>query len=357
MRLGLTGVVLASLGSSSLAAAMSSPSTSPTGTAARGWGWGVVRQPQTASYPLSNTDGRDSAAATPTYQRESVGHSVVTFPGISNGFIGVPVVTPFATTSRQCAIVDWQSIASGSYQPNVIVDCFRADGQLADTRFSLNFVIHGDVGPNIAYLYTFCGTTGCSTTVSHNPTGGTNTVQRSGVGTYMVALPGMATGVGNVQLSAQSSTPLACRATSLSIAGSELDLGVTCRDLSGGLADGGFLLDYARGVGLTGDAGRKAAFLLATRPAASSYHPAASFRFSSAGTVPTITRSGPGTYLITLPGMPAGGSAQVTPYGLGSARCTLTSIRPSGTPQRIGVRCSKPDGTAINSKFSLTYTH
>lgn len=355
--MGLAGVVLASLGSSSVTAAKPGPSTSPTVTTEKGWGWAVVRQPQTASYSLSNADGRDSAAATVTYTRTAAGQSVVTFPGISNGNIGVPVVTAFAKTNRQCAIADWQSLSGGTSQPSVIVECLRADGAPADTQFSLSFVIRGDLGPNIAYLYSFCQISGCTTSVSSNPTGQTNTVQRSGVGTYQVALPGMATGIGNVQVSAQSGSAEACRATSLSVAGSELDIGVACRGLSGAPVDGGFILDYARRVGLTGDTARKASFLLATRPSASSYHPEAAFRFSSVGIVPTITRSGAGTYLVTLPGMPAGGSAQVTPYGPGTARCTLTSIRTGGTPQQIGVRCAKPDGTAINSKFSLTYTH
>ena len=110
-------------------------------------------------------------------------------------------------------------------------------------------------------------------------------------------------------------------------------------------------------MGLTGVAGRKAAHLLATRPGATSYHPAAGLWFSSAGSVPTVTRSGHGNYLVVLPGMPGGGSAQVTPFGAGQARCTLTGVSTAGTPQRIGVRCYDPDGTAADSKFSLTYTH
>jgi hypothetical protein len=154
VRVGLAGVVLASLGSSSLAAAMSSPSTSPTVTIARTWGWAVVRQPQTASYPLSNTDGRDSAGATPTYQRESVGHSTITFPGISNGYIGVPVVTALAKGNRQCAIVDWVSTTAPGHSITFGLS-IQNDGNSGD-RFKVKATGTGVSGYAVKY---FRGTT------------------------------------------------------------------------------------------------------------------------------------------------------------------------------------------------------
>ena len=70
-----------------------SRSPGPAGTIGPGWGWAVVRHPATAAYTLAAADGSDSAGRHAKYERTGVGESVVTFPGISNGFFGAPSVT------------------------------------------------------------------------------------------------------------------------------------------------------------------------------------------------------------------------------------------------------------------------
>ena len=325
----------------------------PAGGIDPGWGWAVVRHPGLQHYTLASADGADSAGKHPTYHRDGLGESVVTFPGVSNGFDGVPVVTALSSQGRACTVTDWQSVGA----VRVFVRCFRADGALADTPFATNMVLHGDASSNLAYVYASCSGSGCSIGVSYDPSPTVVAVQRMATGSYEVTLPGMATGTGNVQVSAQAGSPLACRVTGLGSSAGARVVDVACRDGLGAPTDSGFLLVYVRGRGITGVTGRKAASLLATRPGAGSYHPRAGLWFSSAGSVPTIRRSGQGTYLVTLPGMPGGGSAEVTPYGSGQAQCALTSLPASGMPQHIGVRCNKPDGTAADSGFSLTYTH
>ena len=109
-------------------------------------------------------------------------------------------------------------------------------------------------------------------------------------------------------------------------------------------------------MGLKGVPAEPAAYLWANKPAAASYHPASAFRDSSAGIAPSVTRSGVGAYLVRLPGMPLGGSAQVTAYGRGRSECQLSSIRKTDKPQRIGVLCFKPDGDPVDSRFYLTFT-
>lgn len=352
LSLALTGSAVAASGARSSGQAGPARTKDPAGTTNPGWGWAVVRNPA-ASYTLPSTDGADSSGQHPAYVRLSAGHSDVTFPGISNGFQGVPIVTALSAKARTCNVDDWSSVGA----PEVLVSCVRLDGTLVDTAFSVNLALHGDVSTRIAYLYASCGSDGCNIGPSYNPSGMANTAQRTAAGSYVVGLPDMSGGTGNVQISAVSILSIACRATSFDTSTSTLLIGIECRDQTGALAESGFTLEYTQGRGLTGVTGRKAAFLLATRPKISSYHPAAGLWFSSAGTAPTVARSGIGSYVITLAGMPKGGSAQVTPYLSGKARCNLTSIRDTGTPQRIGVHCYSPSGAAKDTRFSLTYTH
>ena len=127
-------------------------------------------------------------------------------------------------------------------------------------------------------------------------------------------------------------------------------------DLLRNAADSPFFLTYTDGIGLKDMINQPAAYLFANKKSAASYQPSAALRYSSAGQVPTVTRSGVGTYRATLYGLPLGGSAQVTSYGPGKAECQLTGIRKSGNPQRIGVKCFKPNGSLTDSQFYLTFT-
>ena len=293
------------------------------------------------------------AGQAPTYERLSPGRSVVSFPGVSAGYEGVPIVTALASTGRACVVNDWVSIGDVS----VLVSCFRADGAAADTPFSTNILMHGDLSRGIAYVYAFCGNDPCSIGPDFDSKGGLVEAHRVGTGVFSVKVPGMANAVGNVQVSAQANSHISCRATNLGRSGDAKVVGIACRDRMGALIDTGFLFAFTSGRGLTGVPGRKAAFLLAGKPKARSYRPGTGLWFSSAGTDPIVARNEVGTYLVTLPHMPRGGSAELTPIGEGRARCTLTRIRIDGAPQRIGVRCQLPNGDPADTKFSLSYTH
>jgi hypothetical protein len=53
--------------------------------------------------------------------------------------------------------------------------------------------------------------------------------------------------------------------------------------------------------------------------------------------------------------MPLGGSAQVTALGSSGKRCTVSGIRKTGAPQRIGVRCFTAGGDPADSRFTLAF--
>ena len=250
-------------------------------------------------------------------------------------------------------MTDWESVGHA----RVFIRCFRADGALADTPFATNFVLHGDASPGIAYVYGSCSTLGCTIGLAFDPTPDPVTVERNGTGSYVVGLPGMAGGVGNVQVSAQSGSLFACRATGLSSSGGARVVDVECRDGTGALSDSGFLLVYTKQMGLTGV--RRSQGCSSTGDEAGS-----DLLPPCGGSLVLVGWQHPDGHpqrAWHLPGgaprMPGGGSAQVTPFGAGKARCTLTGVSSTGTPQRIGVRCYDPNGTAADSKFSLAYTH
>jgi hypothetical protein len=100
---------------------------------------------------------------------------------------------------------------------------------------------------------------------------------------------------------------------------------------------------------------KNVAYLLAGKPKATSYVPERRFRYSSAGQAGRLTRLRTGSYVATLPGMPLGGSAQVTALGRQARHCVVTSIERTTLPQRVGVRCFDLAGQARDTKFTLAY--
>jgi hypothetical protein len=97
------------------------------------------------------------------------------------------------------------------------------------------------------------------------------------------------------------------------------------------------------------------AYFTADQPATGSYVPDADLRYSSANKLPHVNRSSKGVYVGTLRGMPAGGAALASGFGPTAARCQISSIRTSGTPQKVGVRCFRPSGAPADTQFELSY--
>ena len=182
-------------------------------------------------------------------------------------------------------------------------------------------------------------------------------MSRLGVGSYKAWLPGVfAETAGNLQVVGEVA---ACHVTKRKDVASPIASSyvyVRCRNFAGDPTDAYFWLSYTKDIGLKGVPGASQAYLLADKPSAASYHPAPAFRYASTGGAATVARSGAGRYTVTLPGMPAGGTAQVTAVGPSDVMCQLSSVATS-LPQRVGVRCFTPNGTSADSKFYLSYVH
>ena len=78
------------------------------------------------------------------------------------------------------------------------------------------------------------------------------------------------------------------------------------------------------------------------------------------GRLPTGTRISKGVYLETLPTSDPGGAAIVTAIAsahAGFVRCQVASIRTSGQPQKIGVRCYDAAGHLQDAAFYLEFVN
>ena len=150
----------------------------------------------------------------------------------------------------------------------------------------------------------------------YNTTGELNTVTRTGVGVYVVNLPGMVK-EGNSQVTATSSSDagvalgsVCAIVTNPTAENGALQQTVNCYDTDGAPADSGFLLLSTQGDVFLGS---YSAYLYANDRSAEAYTPDEHYQFNSTGAANTITRTAVGSYTVTLPGLGVErGNIQVT---------------------------------------------
>jgi hypothetical protein len=353
-------------------------SVTPFGTTPNAWGWVTGRLPTVVTYLVPPRDGGDSAATQvyvtrQTYYQHQPAYWV-TYPNAKNGRLIAALATALSTKPILCGIAD----PVGPTDIQEVAACHDRAGNLVNSQFSAMFVAIADSpAGRIAYLFANDPTAASYTPsgANHNVSGVPNTVTKLGTGRWEVDLPNMGTAGGTVQLTADT-VAAACRAVSWTQVVSATSTGmrpdgnlpgneavdVTCRDFNGNPVDAYWWMVFADGVSLQGDmmyGTPTGAYLWANQPTAASYHPSAAYRYTSAGPnhVPTISRKGTGSYLVTLPGMPKGGAAFITPTGNGKSACALSSIRTNAAPQQLGVHCWRPDGTPVDSPFTLAFMH
>ena len=370
----VVALVLLSLGGSAASAATPAGSTpgvhpSPSGTAFNAFAWVVARHPLKLHYKPALADRGNSEGGAISIDRVDTGTYIVNVPGMDNED-GTVQVTPLGDSANRCVVAGW---AVDGTRLQVYIRCSTASGVEAPTGFSMTYITYS-ISPfgnaHLAYLFadqpstisTYTPDTDFNFDSAFMHSGDTpayNTVQRSGPGHYTVSIPGLGSKRGHVQVVADQlfGVTVACRVVAWAPDGSAMLVSVLCRDEAGNPVDTYFDLTFVQSLGLTGYSASKGAYLFADHPTSAAYHPAKAHRYSSAGTVPTVKRSGKGRYSVILPGMPSGGAAQVTPFGPGKTRCNLSSIRTSGSPQTIGVRCYDIAGHLADSLFTLAYVH
>ncbi|MGQ0618219.1 MAG: cell wall-binding repeat-containing protein, partial [Acidimicrobiia bacterium] len=187
----------------------------------------------------------------------------------------------------------------------------------------------------------------------YNSSGGSNTIARSGVGTYTVALPGLGVDEGTVLVTAYGGGPERCKVVSWNAAAADLAVRVNCFDAAGAAVDVEFDATFLRPTPGYGPMG----YVWANEAASASYTPSAPYQYNSTGTANTIDRSAVGVYAVTLPGLAGAGEGhvEVTAYGSGNEHCKVSSWGPSGADQVVNVRCFDAAGAAVDSRFTTTF--
>lgn len=187
---------------------------------------------------------------------------------------------------------------------------------------------------------------------SYNSAGGAITVASSGTGVYLVTFAGLGGSGGNVQVVAYGNTNTRCKVSNWYSGGGAMNIGVRCHNPAGAATNSAFIVQYARQDTNNG----AGAHLFAGNPTAESYNPSSIYSWNSSGGINRIQRIATGIYDAFLPGLAvAGGSVQITAYGAGADHCKVQSWGPSGSEQRIRVRCFDTTGAASDAAFSLNF--
>jgi hypothetical protein len=347
------------------APAIGSEGTDPALIASYKWGWVTVRNTSLGTYTPAAVDRGSSAGRPVNVKQSQAGRYRVRFKGIGDDG-GIPHVTAMGNVQRICVLTGWNRTSAGNQ--DVFVSCFTLAGVRVSTRFSLTYIAtNGDPGP-LAYLWTDGSATGdAASQYSFNSGGGTNHIDRSGPGVYVVNLGSIAADSGNPQVSVWNGgaftagvgpagiNPATCNVGFWSGGSSGVGIAVFCYDSHGTAVDSGFTLSYTDHQGLKGHATAKVAYLWANDPSSSSYTPDSFYSYSKPAGAAHINSSNIGRYTVTLARMPVGGAVVVTAYGSDAHTCQLSKIRTSTTPQKVQVRCFMFDGTPADSYFNLSY--
>jgi hypothetical protein len=320
----------------------------------------VARNPTTASYIPNVLDRGNSSGSSVRAKRTAQGQYLVLFTGVGASG-GVALATALGTSARDCHPL-WRAGVNGAEM--VYVFCYDGSGAPADSRFVASYLNTPlPNGHDLAYLRDDQpSTVSYDPTAAYNSNGGTNHIDRTGTGQYTVALPGLGGLDGNVEIAALANllmpgtSPGICRSNGWGTVSADQVAYVSCRNPAGVLTDLPFSLTFGDRLGLRGNSTGKAAYFWADLPTSASYLPDSTYRWSSSGQGPRVTRSGAGHYTVHLTGINGhGGSAEVTAYSRGTTRCQVSSISTSGATQLVGVLC-RASGTSVDSSFNFVFT-
>ena len=322
------------------------------------WGWVTVRRTG-ASYAPAASDQGNSTGGADTVEYAGTGTVIVFMNGIGDPG-GTVEVSPLGRRDRVCYVYAWGSTSQGGIDEQMGVICSTSAGTLVNTGFTLTFFAAVADAGHLAYLEADQDATteySPAAVTSFDSEGGANTIHREGPGDYLVTLPHLGVSHGDAQVTqdivganpprqtepAGTAPMTPCQVLTLYPTAPDETVHVQCHDLSGTLTDARFTLMFMDGEGLKGSGHGKVAYLWAKRPSTASYVPASGYRYAK----PSAT--------LTLSGMPSGGTVKLSPTGLDAANCIVGSIRASGSPQTIGVRCFDLSGAAADTYFMLAY--
>ncbi len=331
----------------------------------RGAGYVWANNSTTASYTPPGAYQYNSTSpftAVNTVARASAGSYSVTFPNLGvRG--GTAHVTAYGPTTHRCKVHQLTVIGTAA---RVWVACRTIAGAPVDTQFTASFtnLTTVDAGRKLGYVLAnapFAASYTPTTIHQANSSGATNTITRSGVGTYTVRMPGLGIAKGHVQVTAYSSGSEYCKVGSWGPSGTAQLISVKCFTTRGVPVDTMYTLTYVEHTNILGlgvccnPDGNWSAYAWANNPSAASYVPATSYQFADySDTLGTITRSAVGAYSVKWQGIDLNwGNVQVTAYGSGNATCKVANWNAAAGVQ---VRCHGVNGLPVDTTFDVAFT-
>lgn len=191
---------------------------------------------------------------------------------------------------------------------------------------------------------------------AYNSSGGTITFRRNETGSYDVVFAGLSTQGGVAHVTAFRGG----HSCNVGYWGADpVTVRVYCYNAEGSQrVDGSFTLLFYAETGTNAE--RRSAYLWADQPAEADYVPNVQYQWNASGVENRITRSGPGQYQASIPGIKpntqadgTSGTALVTAYGDTVTRCTVWGLIPED--QIAHIRCFDATGQLADSRFTLSY--
>lgn len=308
-------------------------------------GWALALSPSTPSYEPDPRFAFNNRLRPITVTREGVGAYRVVFEGMTQGN-GNPHVVAFGSNANRCKVAAWGFGA-------VWVRCHAPSGAAADTAFAVFYAVDR-VGPG-AYAWANNPTASHtpSTTLSWNSSGGSNYVERTGVGSYRVRFNDLDRLDGHVLVTAYGSDPTHCKPSFWGRDGRATVVDVRCFTTGGTRADSRFTVRWMnRSIGYT-----YGAFAWFDQPLTPSYEPNHLYSVNSeGGSNQALLRNGTGQYVDRFPRIPYTGTVLVTAYGDDSSTCKVREWRGNEGNIDPKVDCYSASGARVDSPHNTYVT-
>jgi hypothetical protein len=188
--------------------------------------------------------------------------------------------------------------------------------------------------------------------------GAPTTINRTGIGTYVVHFTGLTSTGGVVHVTPHSASDAICTVGSWDAVSGGVDAAVDCFGTNGHPLDTTFDAILA--------APQPASFLYAqlwaqnaTAPIGVPYNPDAAHSLNSTGSTNTVTHTSTGNYIAGLPLVYTDdiGNVKVTANATTAVVCNPEILAPNGNAGlNVSVSCFNASGTAIDAAFTLTWT-
>jgi len=311
------------------------------------------------------TQFNGSSATSPTVAHPSAGRYSVSFPALGGAGGHVQVVAEGANNYR-CRVENWNSAVGGAEKVNV--RCHRPDGTAVDAAFAVLFYRQTKPSTPLSFAtrgaYLWVNSAGgVDPNYDYNSSGYTNTVAKTGTGSYTVTITNARYANAGMMVTAYGTTGAQFCSIGSWSAGTNLTAYVRCWNASGALADSAFTFAYGTNGPTLDQQGGHAWFDGSGTPAAYASGlgkiqgcSVANVSGSRSGSLATVVVQGD---LGSWDANPFRRASFVTAYG-GASYCKPESLSASGVaPSSTGsttVRCYDAAGAILATPvFTLTH--